>query len=123
MISDYDKLDIRIHKLLKKIGMPAHIKGYKFVKEILVKILEKNDILECSITNLYKRIGKKFNVKGATIERNIRYAIGISMSRCDHKTWSKYFGPDIWHKEQPTNFEFIVSIYDYLRTYHKELFS
>ena len=95
MISDYNGLNIQIHILLKKIGMPAHIRGYKFVKEMLVKILEKNDILDWSITNLYKAIGKKFNVKSTTIERNIRYAIGLSMSRCDHNIWSRYFGTEI----------------------------
>lgn len=123
MISDYNGLDIQIHILLKKIGMPAHIKGYKFVKEILIKILEKNDILDWNITNLYKTIGKKFNVKSTTIERNIRYAIGLSMSRCDHNIWSRYFGTAVWYKEYPTNSEFIASICDYLKIYHKELFN
>lgn len=121
MISDYNGLDIRIHKLLKKIGMPAHIRGYKFIKEILFKVLEKNDILDWNITNLYKIIGKKFNIKGATIERSVRYAIALSMSRCDHNVWSKYFGYSV--QDNTTNSEFIASICDYLKTYHKELFN
>ena len=122
MISDYNGLDIQIHKLLKKIGMPPHIKGYKFVKEMIVKILEVNDILDWNITNLYIIIGKKNNVKKATIEKNIRYAIALSMSRCDHNVWSRYFGSAICYKDHPTNSEFIATICDYLKTYHKELF-
>ena len=69
MISDYNGLDIQIHKLLKKIGMPPHIKGYKFVKEMIVKILEVNDILDWNITNLYIIIGKKIMLKKQQLKK------------------------------------------------------
>lgn len=45
------------------------------------------------------------------------------MSRCDHNIWSRYFGTAVWYKEYPTNSEFIASICDYLKIYHKELFN
>jgi hypothetical protein len=108
----------RIESLLKRLGMPYHIKGYIYLSEILnIKELYS----DCySNKNIYKMLSDKFNTNEKSIERAIRNAIEISWTRSDYQFASSVFGNTLrYDKERPTNKEYISAIISFIkRTVH-----
>jgi len=114
-------LDTEITTLLHEIGVPAHIRGYLYIREAIKMVFEKVEILGCITKELYPEIARKFQTTSSRVERAIRHAIEISWSRGNIDAISDLFSYTIsYHKSKPTNSEFIAMIADRLRLVHKD---
>lgn len=120
MIIDFKILEIKLHNILFKLGIPTNVKGYPLIKEIIIEYLNNH---YRTMSELYKIVGKKLNVPSNNVERNVRRAIHMGLSRTDKKEWKKYFGAAINLKNCPTNSEFISYICEYIKLHNKELFN
>ena len=97
------------------IGIPAHIKGYSFLREAVKMVIENPDVINRITKELYPGIGKRFNTSASKVERAIRHAIEVAWSRGRIDTLNKAFGCRVATKEdKPTNGEFIAMIADKL---------
>lgn len=114
-------LDSEITTLLHEIGVPAHIRGYLYIREAIKMVFEKVEILGCITKELYPEIARRFQTTSSRVERAIRHAIEISWSRGNIDAISDLFSYTIsYHKSKPTNSEFIAMIADRLRLIHKD---
>jgi len=111
-------LDIinQITNIIREIGIPAHIKGYTFVREAINMVVNDMELLSAVTKELYPSIGKKYNTTASRVERAIRHAIDVAWSRGQVETINKIFGYTINNeKGKPTNSEFIAMVSDKLR--------
>lgn len=110
-----EDLEVRIVNIMHEVGVPAHIKGYKFIKEALLFVVKREETV-CSITkNLYPTLAEKFNTSPSIIERGIRHAIEVAWNRGEVKVYDKIFGYTVnSNKGKPTNSEFIAMLADRL---------
>lgn len=115
-ILNEDSLDKKITMLLHEVGIPAHIKGYVYLRQAIKQCCNKeNDYLGAITKILYPEVAKKFNTTGSRVERAIRHAIEVAWNRGDTDTINRIFGYSISkNKDKPTNSEFIAMIADYL---------
>ena len=114
-------LDSEITTLLHEIGVPAHIRGYLYIREAIKMVFERVEILGCITKELYPEIARRFQTTSSRVERAIRHAIEISWSRGNIDAISDLFSYTIsYHKSKPTNSEFIAMIADRLRLVHKD---
>ncbi|MEA5014052.1 MAG: sporulation transcription factor Spo0A [Candidatus Limiplasma sp.] len=108
-------LDERLSSLFLTIGIPAHIKGYSFLREAVKMVIEQPDIINRITKELYPGIGKRFDTTASKVERAIRHAIEVAWSRGRIETLNRAFGCKVCTKEdKPTNGEFIAMIADKL---------
>ncbi len=108
-------LDERLSSLFLTIGIPAHIKGYSFLREAVKMVVEQPDIINRITKELYPGIGKRFDTTASKVERAIRHAIEVAWSRGRIETLNRAFGCKVCTKEdKPTNGEFIAMIADKL---------
>lgn len=108
-------MDEKLAGLFLTIGIPAHIKGYAFLREAVKMVVENPDIINRITKELYPGIGKRFNTSASKVERAIRHAIEVAWSRGRIDTLNKAFGCKVATKEdKPTNGEFIAMIADKL---------
>ncbi|MBP3636376.1 MAG: sporulation transcription factor Spo0A [Clostridia bacterium] len=106
-------MDEKLAGLFLTIGIPAHIKGYAFLREAVKMVVENPDIINRITKELYPGIGKRFNTSASKVERAIRHAIEVAWSRGRIDTLNKAFGCKVATKEdKPTNGEFIAMIAD-----------
>ena len=108
-------IDEKLASLFLTIGIPAHIKGYSFLREAVKMVIESPDVINRITKELYPGIGKRFNTSASKVERAIRHAIEVAWSRGRIDTLNKAFGCRVATKEdKPTNGEFIAMIADKL---------
>lgn len=108
-------IDERLAGLFLTIGIPAHIKGYQFLREAVKMVVENPDVINRITKELYPGIGKRFNTTASKVERAIRHAIEVAWSRGRIDTLNKAFGCRVATPEdKPTNGEFIAMIADKL---------
>ena len=108
-------LDEKLSSLFLTIGIPAHIKGYQFLREAVKMVVENPDVINRITKELYPGIGKRFNTTASKVERAIRHAIEVAWSRGRIDTLNRAFGCKVASKEdKPTNGEFIAMIADKL---------
>jgi len=108
-------IDEKLAGLFLTIGIPAHIKGYQFLREAVKMVVENPDVINRITKELYPGIGKRFNTSASKVERAIRHAIEVAWSRGRVDTLNKAFGYKVATKEdKPTNGEFIAMIADKL---------
>lgn len=108
--SDLEEL-IAYHLL--QLGIPRHIKGYKYVKEAIAMAVEQPDLIEAITKALYPAVAKKFNTTSSRVERAIRHAVEVGWDRIDIEVMDEYFGQTISSiKGKPTNSEFIAMFVD-----------
>lgn len=113
---DSKDLENQITDVIHKLGIPAHIKGYKFLREAIHVVVNDIDILSSVTKDLYPSIANKFNTTASSVEAAIRHAILISWSRGQTEAINKIFGVSrMESKSNPTNCEFIARIADMLR--------
>jgi len=106
----------QITNIIHGIGIPAHIKGYMFVREAISMVVNDMELLSAVTKELYPAIGKKFNTTPSRVERAIRNAIDVAWNRGQVETINKIFGYTINNeKGKPTNSEFIAMVADKLR--------
>lgn len=112
-------LDTTITAIIKEIGVPAHIKGYAFLREAIQMVYSDVELLGAVTKILYPDIATKFNTTPSRVERAIRHAIEVAWNRGNYEVISKLFGYTVHHlKSKPTNSEFIAMIADKIRLEH-----
>ena len=113
-------LEAEIMLILREVGVPAHIKGYLYLKESIGMIYHKTELLWKVTSGLYPDVAKKYKTTAARVERAIRHAIEVAWSRGNGEAISKIFGNTInVSKSKPTNSEFIAMIADRLRIHQR----
>lgn len=112
-------LDTAITTTIKEIGVPAHIKGYSYLREAIQMVYNDNDLLGAVTKILYPDIAEKYKTTPSRVERAIRHAIEVAWNRGNYEVISKTFGYTVHHlKSKPTNSEFIAMIADKIRLEH-----
>lgn len=113
-------LDANITSIIHEIGVPAHIKGYMYLREAISMVYHDIDLLGSITKVLYPDIAKKFNTTASRVERAIRHAIEVAWSRGNVDSISSLFGYTVsMSKAKPTNSEFIAMVADKLRLEHR----
>ena len=106
-------LEIIVTDIIHQIGVPAHIKGYHYLREAIMASVNDKEMLESVTKVLYPAVAKKFRTTPSRVERAIRHAIEIAWDRGDIDTLNSFFGYTInTGKGKPTNSEFIALITD-----------
>jgi two-component system response regulator (stage 0 sporulation protein A) len=115
-----NNLESEITNIIHEIGVPAHIKGYLYLREAIFMVVNDVELLSAVTKELYPSIAKKFNTTASRVERAIRHAIEVAWSRGQVETMNKIFGYTIHNsKGKPTNSEFIAMVADKLRLKQK----
>lgn len=113
-------LDASITSIIHEIGVPAHIKGYLYLREAISMVYNDIELLGSITKVLYPDIAKKYNTTASRVERAIRHAIEVAWSRGNIDSISSLFGYTVsMSKAKPTNSEFIAIVADKLRLEHK----
>ena len=114
-------LETMITSIIHDIGVPAHIKGYQYLREAILMTVEDMDVINAVTKILYPEVAKKFGTTASRVERAIRHAIEVAWDRGDLDTLQKYFGFTVNStKGKPTNSEFIAMIADRLVLQRRE---
>lgn len=109
-------LELVITDIIHQIGVPAHIKGYHYLREAIICSINDREMLECVTKMLYPTVAKRFQTTQSRVERAIRHAIEIAWDRGNIETINNIFGCTIdASKGKPTNSEFIAMITDKIR--------
>ncbi|WAM30627.1 sporulation transcription factor Spo0A [Caldicellulosiruptor naganoensis] len=109
-------LETEVSEILKEVGIPAHVRGYQFLRDAIIAATLDADLINAITKALYPLIAEKYNTTPTRVERAIRHAIEISSTRGKVDTLYKYFGYSTSQdKGKPTNAEFIAMISDRLR--------
>lgn len=112
----HNNLEISITRMLHELGMPAHIKGYQYIRDGIMMIYNNPDIIGGITKELYPDVASKYNTTVSRVERAIRHAIEVSWNRGNWDLMEEVFGHSVdIDKAKPTNSEFIVTIADKLR--------
>jgi len=108
-------LDAIVTEVIHEIGVPAHIKGYQYVREAIILAINDMEVINAVTKVLYPTVAKKFQTTPSRVERAIRHAIEVAWDRGDIETLQKFFGYTVSNiKGKPTNSEFIAMIADRL---------
>ena len=114
-------LEKDVTDMIHEIGVPAHIKGYQYLREAIMMSVNDIEMLSSITKVLYPTIAKKYDTTSSRVERAVRHAIEVAWDRGDLETLQKYFGFTVSSiKGKPTNSEFIAMISDRLRLQMKE---
>ncbi len=106
-------MDERISNIFITVGIPAHIKGYQFLREAIKMAVENPDIINSITKRLYPEVAKKFSTSASKVERAIRHAIEVAWNRGKIENINSLFGVKVYsHNEKPTNGEFIALVAD-----------
>ena len=109
-------LELQITEILHQIGVPAHIKGYHYLRDSIMMSVENPDIINAVTKQLYPSVAKCYQTTSSRVERAIRHAIEVAWDRGDVDVLNSYFGYTIPNSRgKPTNSEFIAMISDKLR--------
>ena len=120
-MSDSFDLEAEITHVMHEVGVPAHIKGYLYLRESIDMIYHEIELLGSITKTLYPDVAKKYKTTSSRVERAIRHAIEVAWSRGNVDAISKIFGFTVnVNKSKPTNSEFIAMIADRLRLQHKD---
>ncbi len=113
---DEDSLEALVTNVIHELGVPAHIKGYQYLREAIMMVINDIDIINQITKQLYPDIAKKFKTTPSRVERAIRHAIEVAWARGEQQAVERIFGYTISAaKGKPTNSEFIAMIADKLR--------
>lgn len=120
-LMDECDMEVVVTDIIHQIGIPAHIKGYHYLREAILLSLSDQEMLESVTKSLYPSVAKKFDTTPSRVERAIRHAIETAWDRGDLDTIQTMFGYTVsGGKGKPTNSEFIALITDNLRLKYKE---
>lgn len=115
-LSDMPDMEAHVTKIIHQIGVPAHIKGYQYLRCAILMAIDDEDIINSVTKVLYPSVAKKYQTTTSRVERAIRHAIEVAWDRGDVDTLNSYFGYTIQNSRgKPTNSEFIAMIADNLR--------
>lgn len=109
-------LEVTVSEIMHQIGVPAHIKGYQYLREAIILSVNNIEMMNSVTKLLYPTVAKTFSTTPSRVERAIRHAIEVAWDRGDVDVLSAYFGYTIQNSRgKPTNSEFIAMISDKLR--------
>ena len=113
-------LDIKITEIMHRIGIPAHIKGYQYIRESIKLSVNNVEAINSITKILYPTIAEHFSTTPSRVERAIRHAIEVAWDRGDSEVIDSYFGATVYYERgKPTNSEFIAMLSDNLRLKYK----
>jgi two-component system response regulator (stage 0 sporulation protein A) len=113
-------LEIEVTDIIHQLGVPAHIKGYHYLRMAILASLERPELLDSVTKLLYPTVAQKFGTTSSRVERAIRHAIEIAWDRGDLDVLNSFFGYTVnTCKGKPTNSEFIALVTDKLRLQQK----
>ena len=114
-------LQRQVTEVIHEIGVPAHIKGYQYVREAIVIAVQDMDVINAVTKVLYPEVARRYNTTPSRVERAVRHAIEVAWDRGDLDTLQGYFGYTVSNvKGKPTNSEFIAMIADRIRLQQKK---
>jgi two-component system response regulator (stage 0 sporulation protein A) len=109
-------LDVAVTNIIHEMGVPAHIKGYHYLRDAILKVIEDVNLLGAVTKELYPMIAHKYQTTPSRVERAIRHAIELAWDRGNIEMMTKFFGYTInLERGKPTNSEFIAMVADKLR--------
>ncbi|MBS6861022.1 MAG: sporulation transcription factor Spo0A [Clostridiales bacterium] len=115
-----EPLEIQVTEILHQIGVPAHIKGYHYLRDSILMAVRTPEIINAVTKQLYPSVAKDYETTPSRVERAIRHAIEVAWDRGDVDVLTGYFGYTIHNtRGKPTNSEFIAMISDRLRLHMK----
>jgi len=110
-----ESVDEQITNLFLTLGIPAHIKGYQYLREAVHMVLENHDVINRITKELYPGIARKFDTSASKVERAMRHAIEVAWNRGRLEAVNQMYGHRVFAREdKPTNGEFIAMISDKL---------
>ena len=113
--SDKVSIETLVTNIIHEIGVPAHIKGYQYLREAIIIAVNDMDVINAITKVLYPEVAKNFGTTPSRVERAIRHAIEVAWDRGDLDTLQRFFGYTVSNtKGKPTNSEFIAMIADRL---------
>ncbi len=113
-------IETQVTKIIHQIGVPAHIKGYQYLRTAILMTVKDSEIINSVTKVLYPSVAKQYQTTTSRVERAIRHAIEVAWDRGDVDTLNSYFGYTIQNNRgKPTNSEFIAMIADNLRLRYK----
>ena len=114
--TNQQNIETMVTNIIHEIGVPAHIKGYQYLREAIIIAVEDMDVINAITKILYPQVAKTFQTTPSRVERAIRHAIEVAWDRGDLDTLQKFFGYTVSNtKGKPTNSEFIALIADKLQ--------
>ena len=118
--TDSGDMESQVTRIIHQIGVPAHIKGYQYLRTAILMTIQDSDIINSVTKILYPSVAKKYQTTTSRVERAIRHAIEVAWDRGDLDTLNAYFGYTIQNSRgKPTNSEFIAMIADNMRLKYK----
>ena len=109
-------LDIEVTKVIQQMGMPAHLKGYQYLRDAIILVVNEMNLMGAVTKELYPLIAEKYDTTPSRVERAIRHAIELAWDRGNVEMINKFFGYTInMDRGKPTNSEFIAMVADRLR--------
>ena len=114
--TDKTSIETMVTNIIHEIGVPAHIKGYQYLREAIIIAVDDMDVINAITKVLYPQVAKTFQTTPSRVERAIRHAIEVAWDRGDLDTLQSFFGYTVSNtKGKPTNSEFIALIADRLQ--------
>ncbi|MBE6779166.1 MAG: sporulation transcription factor Spo0A [Ruminococcaceae bacterium] len=111
-----NSLEVKVTSIIHQVGVPAHIKGYQYLRDAILMAIEDENIINAVTKRLYPSVAKKHGTTSSRVERAIRHAIEVAWDRGDVDTLNGYFGYTVHTgRGKPTNSEFIAMIADRFR--------
>ena len=119
--SNNSTIEVEVSSMLHNLGIPSHVKGYKYIREGIMLLYSSEDSMHLITKEIYPEIALKFNTTSSRVERAIRHAIEISWIRGDLKLMENIFGNSIdFERSRPTNSEFLTTIADRLKLKNRQ---
>ena len=117
---EFQSLEREVTAVIHEVGVPAHIKGYQYVREAIVIAVQDMDVINAVTKVLYPEVARRYSTTPSRVERAVRHAIEVAWDRGDLETLQHYFGYTVNStKGKPTNSEFIAMIADRIRLQRK----
>ena len=108
-----ESVDEQITNLFLALGIPAHIKGYQYLREAVRMVLDNHDVINRITKELYPAVARRFDTSASKVERAMRHAIGVAWTRGRLETVNQMYGTKVFRREdKPTNGEFIALVSD-----------
>ena len=109
-------LDIEVTRVIQQMGVPAHVKGYQYLRDAIILVVEEMNLLGAVTKELYPLIAEKYDTTASRVERAIRHAIELAWDRGNVEMMNRFFGYTVnMERGKPTNSEFIAMVADRLR--------
>lgn len=113
-------LETQVTQIIHQIGVPAHIKGYQYLRTSIMMVVKNGEIINAVTKTLYPNVAKQYSTTSSRVERAIRHAIEVAWDRGDLDILNSYFGYTVQNSRgKPTNSEFIALIADNIRLKNK----